>query len=745
MIRTNIEDIYNTNEEPNKIDFEVERNKIYFKRRNDLKNLIKSINSYINNSSQSLFLTLYFMDSIFTNNNLENVFFNHFNIWDYLVPLKDIQINNYALLSVACLIMSYKFNENEPKLPSMSSFVKLLYHFSKKKYIFGVKDLIMAEVIAAKLLKYKLNYYTIYHFFVFFFAHGIIFKKTLQSSNIYGKISEKKILERIYIQAREILDWIIESEEYYNYYFGKDNHIIVVEIILWSIEHVLGLIIQDNENLFKLIYNIDISVVKHLRIYEIIEKLYTLKKGNIEKNNKPIFINKNYSKNIITYNNFSPFSSIANKKISNYNYNSLQNSNINILSSYNNICNTLSTFEDSFSSNNNLVNNDFNKVSSNYSCQYTLPNKQPSISIDRVETNAIPRVIGLKNNRIFYNTNKNIHSSYDINSIVPINGSIIQTLPSNFDLIKSDNEIILEKEPIDNDKKKLNSKKKLRNQNINIKDEDVHGKKILINDFSKIQKKSLSCAKKSNIDINSVNYDFQLNHPYIDINNNLLDLNNEDELKFEEKINKPKVFDNKIKININNYLYKQQLGKTATKKAKKTLFKKYQLATNEYNSKGINKKLINKNLPKNKAISPDELINKSNTLFTVTKINQTVENEPRDNYKRSNHKLKKKSENNGIYINSISNKIKKHHTIIINNNIHINTYIYNNKPIKPISPKNSKIFMFGKKIDNKSVNQLLSLSNSNSRYKNYNNKQKLIYNMKNNQDLINKSSFNQWI
>ena len=97
------------------------------------------------------------------------------------------------------------------------------------------------------------------------------------------------------------------------------------------------------------------------------------------------------------------------------------------------------------------------------------------------------------------------------------------------------------------------------------------------------------------------------------------------------------------------------------------------------------------------------------------------------------------------YGNSISNKIKKHHTIIINNNIHINTYIYNNKPIKPISPKNSKIFMFGKKIDNKSVNQLLSLSNSNSRYKNYNNKQKLIYNMKNNQDLINKSSFNQWI
>ena len=178
MIKTNIEEIYNTNEEPDKIDFKDERNKLYFSRRKELKTMIKSINTYISNSSQSFFLALYLMDTVFTSSNLETIFFQHFKSWDYLIPMKDIQLNNYALLSVACLIISYKYSENDPNLQSMASFVKLLYHFSKKNFIFSAKDLAMAEVIAIKLLKYKLNYFTIYHFFIFFFTHGIIFKKT---------------------------------------------------------------------------------------------------------------------------------------------------------------------------------------------------------------------------------------------------------------------------------------------------------------------------------------------------------------------------------------------------------------------------------------------------------------------------------------------------------------------------------------------------------------------------------------
>jgi hypothetical protein len=48
MIRTNIEEIYNTNEEPDKVDFNNGRNKIYFSRRKELKKIITKINTYIN-------------------------------------------------------------------------------------------------------------------------------------------------------------------------------------------------------------------------------------------------------------------------------------------------------------------------------------------------------------------------------------------------------------------------------------------------------------------------------------------------------------------------------------------------------------------------------------------------------------------------------------------------------------------------------------------------------------------------
>ena len=125
MTKANIDEIYNFNEKPQKIDYNIQRNKIYFSRRKELKNLITSINTYINYSSQSLFLTLYYMDLIFTNEDLEKVFYSHFNKNEYISSY-DIQMKNYALLSVACLMISYKYNENNPQMPTLSSFAKLI-------------------------------------------------------------------------------------------------------------------------------------------------------------------------------------------------------------------------------------------------------------------------------------------------------------------------------------------------------------------------------------------------------------------------------------------------------------------------------------------------------------------------------------------------------------------------------------------------------------------------------------------
>ena len=283
MLEANFDDSLFDGEDNNKMDLNIDRNKIYFSRRKELKNLMKLINSRIDNNSQTLFLTLYYMDLIFTHKDLEKVFYSHFMLWNNYTSFNDIQMNNYALLSLACLIIASKFNENDPHVPTMSSYIRLLYDYSKKKYIFNLDNLYMAEVVVIKILKYKLNYYTIYHYLIFFFTHGIIFKKTIKESKIFKKYSERKILEKIYIQSREILDGLIDSPKYFNLYFGKDNYQIVVEIFLWSIEHIMNISIKDGENIFKLIFGINIDGNKHKELYEIIDEIYkNIKKRTIK-------------------------------------------------------------------------------------------------------------------------------------------------------------------------------------------------------------------------------------------------------------------------------------------------------------------------------------------------------------------------------------------------------------------------------------------------------------------------------
>ena len=726
MIKTNIEDVYNTNEEPQKIDLNIERNRIYFSRRKELYKIIKSINNYVSNSSQSLFLTLYFMDTIFTNEDLENIFFSHFEYLNYLSLLNDINMNNYVLLSLACLIISHKFNENDPEIPSISSFAKLAYHFSKNNFSFSINDLTMAEVVVIKLLKYKLNYYTIYHFLTFFFTHGIIFKTTLQNSKSDGKISEKKILEKIYIETREILYWIIESEEYYNYQYGKDNHLIVVESLLWSIKHVLGIQISDNENIFKLIFNININEDKRILMNEIIEKLYMEKKGGIESSSKPLFINKKNIKDTIIFYNPISMTTLSQNRNNHYNMNSAQNIN-NKLGSSCNIYNALPTYDNSLTFVNSLINNELENLNTNDPYHLTGGNQQ----VER--ENNLTKIIGLKK-RSFYGSNKKITSNYDINSIIPIDRVHIQNKSSNLDVISKVSKF--EKEPTDNRKKR-----KQIDNNINIYEidiDDIRGKKIYMNNGSRVKKKSLSFSKKpSNNMSDIVNFNNHLKSTFIDsstINNINHNINNEDELKFEEKINKPKVFNNKNKININKNIPHNNI-----KKEKVNIFKKYQQSAHEHNSKTLNKKKI---IPKAKIISSEILNNQTKNFYTVTKINQTVGNEPRDNNKRSINKLKKSNGLHNIHTsnkkNNKSNK-KKHNTIIINNNIQIDTFYDNeNKPVNTNREKKNSFFEFNNYNEN-NENDLLTLPNYINKYK-IKNRQKLIYDLKNGHNLINKST-----
>ena len=108
---------------------------------------------------------------------------------DKIFSLENLQIeneNDYYLYSLCCLIIASKFNENDPHIPDINSYIKVCSNMTKYQCILNLEDIRKGEVYILNLLQFKLNFYSIYHFIVFFFTHGIILENTLfriQSTN----------------------------------------------------------------------------------------------------------------------------------------------------------------------------------------------------------------------------------------------------------------------------------------------------------------------------------------------------------------------------------------------------------------------------------------------------------------------------------------------------------------------------------------------------------------------------------
>ena len=263
MIKSNLEE--NGYFLPNNNAINSEKGKLYFSRRKYLITLIKTIHSSISYNSQSYFLCIFLMDIIFLKENLSAEFYYFF---PSKIPSKEIKLNNYILLSLGCLIIAYKFNGNNSMLYPLNNIMKIIYYISGEKFGFSKRDLCVGEACIIKLLKYKLNFYTVYHYLTFFFSHGIIFKKNLTKKNLVGKI----VLEKIYIQARQLLDYIIEQNIYFKLYNGKLNYITACQIIQYASEKVLNIKIKNDENIFKVIYNININESAQKEFLEVIEE-----------------------------------------------------------------------------------------------------------------------------------------------------------------------------------------------------------------------------------------------------------------------------------------------------------------------------------------------------------------------------------------------------------------------------------------------------------------------------------------
>ena len=700
----------------NILDLNNERNRLYFNRRRELKYLMKAINSHIDNNSQSLFLTLYYMDIIFTNKDLEEVFFSHFYVWKAFGSSNDIQMNNYVLLSLACLILASKFNENDPHVPTMSSYIRLLFEYSKKKYIFNLESLYMAEVVVAKILKYKLNYYTIYHYLIFFFTHGIILKETIEKSKIH-KLTERKILEKIYIQAREILDGMIDNEKYFNLYFGKDNYIIVIEIFLWSIEHVMNIKLKDNENLFKLVFNINIEENKHKKLYETIYEIYK----NLKKKNS----NGDYKSTRIPFNNSSVKASNCSKESEissmpssinpqnldiNFKYiepkNSVPNSTSYKLNKpfYENVPKAIIKTEKDkdFDYYNRLIENEIEKMKYNYAYKIPYPLHNSNNS-----NQSMPRSDNMEyahsnikygpNNRIYLTSNK---SNYHLNSAE-------KNMQKKFNPIND-----IDKEPTYTD------------NNINYNYNNINMLNNNNNDNDKLRKRAFSCSKKV------YNYNLQNNYrPSANISTNIIN-----KIKFEDNFNKVKISDKQLNnyfynfTPINNNQYKNN-NINIIKKENENIYQNYHQTKNNNN---IFKSYNDINL-----IGKDQF--NFNEKNVITKISPNLELEPKDNNRR-------RLTNNKYYINSgmkvdMNKNYNKPNTIIINNNIHINNFIDKNINQKDMVGDNvsKNLFLYSRQ-NEKKTNELLNAQKMKNKFKNIRNKKKYESNTNNSRNKSNKSS-----
>ena len=185
--------------------------KEYISKRSQIFTLIHKISNKMGFKSQTYFLSIYYLDIIFSNQ-----------------PTK-IDCN-YNILALSCLLLSAKYSENDPVVPELKYFIRIYNSIVGSKNSISVSDLFYAEVMTIKMLNYKLNYYSIYDFNSFFFGHCILNialissitvkqenKKYLLTNNLDNKINVnyikyRKIYEKIYKKSRYFLDKIINTE-----------------------------------------------------------------------------------------------------------------------------------------------------------------------------------------------------------------------------------------------------------------------------------------------------------------------------------------------------------------------------------------------------------------------------------------------------------------------------------------------------------------------------------------------------
>ena len=252
-------------------------NKAYIYSRKTLFNILHKITNAMGFKSQTFFLCAHYLDIIFSSNKSINI--------------------NINLIGLSSLCLSAKYCENDPIVPHLQYFIKVYNVLMGYKNFLSMNDLKTAEVSVLKLLDYKLNYFTVYDFNSFFFAHGILKldqikelgknKNKNSRKNFYvnqiNSLMIKSILEKIYKKSRYYLDIIVNRTRLC---FKYNSLYLSILIMKKSVNEILA----HEQNIFLADINDQIEVYKKNSICfkEIMSDFYNIEYENNEQYKKLI-------------------------------------------------------------------------------------------------------------------------------------------------------------------------------------------------------------------------------------------------------------------------------------------------------------------------------------------------------------------------------------------------------------------------------------------------------------------------
>ena len=759
-------------------------NNFYISIRNEIITLLKKINTSIENNSSTYYMSLLYIDKIFTSKDFDE-YLKECSKYRYQINPEIKKM--YIVLSVSSLIVSTKFNENDPHFPGADAFLKLCNKFTNYSYSIRTNDLVEGEIVILKLLKYKLNYYSVYNFLVFFFGHGIILDKTLEK--IRNNYDKRKLLEKIYIISREILDLINNesNNELIQLLNKKNNYITASAILSYSTEIILKIKLDENNHendIFLRYYGIRTDKNTKDNLIDIIKIIHNNKmKAKIKNNVENNIANNNNKNNILNTFRYTYSSVLLNN----------QQNQINTFSLYNSINESKYNNNENNKNNNYIINtSNYGNPNSNY--VYNFPKSTNTSNINITDNNSTknktnssttnydnvvnyPSHISYNNNRVYLNYDKKEETKYDINrnrifsnelrksfSMSQLQNKIFTTENNsgyplvdksnddgksgnnNYNDNKKSNSYYSNKDILDiNDKKGLNKIDTFK-KNIYILDKDINNSnnyflEDLYNNHS-ITNKNKFISLKKYISFNKSDMSNQKDKNPM---NDKLDNNN---IKSELESKTNYYYDTKYKAN--NKYYLKNIVSTPSEPLTTTNLQRNSQIQKVINFNNYNMNLNsfeNQNISRSKSKDRKSLydvIEKTKKIFNMHRETNLIKSNS-NNYLDNINLYENMSKDNGIDINKEKNN-KNKNTIIINNNININNIVdkkkynnyfnqnnknqnllNNNFKINP-NKLNTKIYFDNIKNPNKKIyfsynnlNNMNNLSNINGNADKYNN------------------------